>query len=240
MTKKRWRKCRHAAPHCGCEPAAPPRRQQNDHEPAENVAPARRAAAAVPRPSSPSRCAPRRCRRARRTVRRATAVEPVAPMLLGLVFWGLVFWGFGVLGFGVLGFWPPQLGGGRPHCRRVPRVAEPTGARRQYSQLRPVQGQPSCRVVALRAKTSKSAVLPGAHARPCSCHSAVLVLVRALAPGCSSGPCARVIVRCSYPSVLLGALWGAAAEPPASGGGHKRFGCDGARRREPTIDIVIG
>ena len=54
----------------------------------------------------------------------------------------------------------------------------------------------------LRAKTSKSAVLPGAHARPCSCHSAVLVPVGALAPWCSSGPCARVIVRCSCPSVL--------------------------------------
>ena len=37
----------------------------------------------------------------------------------------------------------------------------------------------------------------------CSCHSAVLVPVGALAPWCSSGPCARVMVRCSYPSVLL-------------------------------------
>ena len=31
----------------------------------------------------------------------------------------------------------------------------------------------------LRPRTSKSPVLPGAHARPCSCHSAVLVPVRA-------------------------------------------------------------
>ena len=57
--------------------------------------------------------------------------------------------------------------------------------------------------LSVRAKTSKSPVLPGAHARPCSCHSAVLVPVGALAPWCSSGPCARVIVRCSCPSVLL-------------------------------------
>ena len=46
-----------------------------------------------------------------------------------------------------------------------------------------------------RARTCSSPwVLVGAM---CSCHGAVLVLVRALAPGCSSGPCARVIVRCS-------------------------------------------
>ena len=50
----------------------------------------------------------------------------------------------------------------------------------------------------------------GASTRPllvrggCSCHGAVLVLVRALAPGCSSGPCARVMcgARASY--VLVG------------------------------------
>ena len=48
-----------------------------------------------------------------------------------------------------------------------------------------------------RARTCSSPwVLVGAM---CSCHGVVLVLVRALAPGCSSGPCARVIVRCSCP-----------------------------------------
>ena len=51
-----------------------------------------------------------------------------------------------------------------------------------------------------RARTCSSPwVLVGAM---CSCHGAVLVLVRALAPGCSSGPCARVMVWCSCSYVL--------------------------------------
>ena len=44
-------------------------------------------------------------------------------------------------------------------------------------------------------------MLPGAHARPCSCHSAVLVPVRARVPSRSRSLVARVIVRCSCPSV---------------------------------------
>ena len=46
-------------------------------------------------------------------------------------------------------------------------------------------------------------MLPGAHTRPCSCHSAVLVPVRARVPLRSCSLVARVIVGCSYPPVLL-------------------------------------
>ena len=74
-------------------------------------------------------------------------------------------------------------------------------------------------------------MLAGAHTRPCSCYSAVLVPVRARVPSRSCSLFARVIVGCSYPSMLL-----LVPDPESFSGLRKRKShCAPSTRPEPAL-----